>query len=246
MPDLSQLAAVVVLVGIGVMTGWFLRRGRNKPRPKPEPTITSQLTELRSIGELSVFRAVSKDILTQVDHSFGEFGRKYLGWAFSKKKLAMVFEFEMDFRYDLRSDQLRVEPVLHSDLSTRRVVLHLPPCTVDVSIKDISFYDEQRSKFLPWLFPDLLQGFFDGRFSEEDKNRLIASAKNHALAQAQSLAQRYRPQVEQSAYSTLRILTKPMGFAELEVRFQSAAHVSDDVQMVVNPPVSNGAQLRAN
>lgn len=234
MLDLSQLAAMVVLLLAGVAVGWFWQRSRNRRPARTEPSIASQLTELRSVGELSVFKAVSKDILTQVDHSFGDFGRKYLGWAFSKKKLAMVFEFEMDFRYNLRSDQLRVETQEDGPGQSRRAILHLPPCTVDVSIKDVSFYDEQRAKFMPWLFPDLLQGFFDGRFSEEDKNRLIASAKHHALIQAQSLAQRYRPQVEQSAYSTLRILTKPLGFPELEVRFQNTAQVSDDVQLVPN------------
>lgn len=240
MPDLSQLIAVLVLVLLGVIAGWFWHRARSRAKPQAQPTISSHLTELQSIGELSVFKAVSKDILTQVDHSFGEFGRKYLSWAFSKKKLAMVFEFEMDFRYDLRSDQMRVETVVMTPNGGRRAVLYLPPCKVDVAIKDLSFYDEQRSKFMPWLFPDLLQGFFDGRFSEEDKNRLIASAKSHALVQAQALATRYRPQVEQSAFTTLRVITKPLGFADVEVRFQNAAQVSNDVVMS-----SNVQELRA-
>ncbi len=231
MPDLSQLLAVVVLFVVGLAAGWFWHRARNKPSERAQPTIASQLMELQSIGELSVFKAVSKDILTQVDHSFGEFGRKYLGWAFSKKKLAMVFEFEMDFRYDLRSQLMRVETAVITPQGGRRAILHLPPCKVDVAIKDLSFYDEQRSKFMPWLFPDLLQGFFDGRFSEEDKNRLIASAKSHARIQAEALALRYRAQVEQSAHSTLKILTKPLGFTELEIRFHDSAQVSSDVTM---------------
>lgn len=234
MPDLSQLIAVIILFLLGLAGGWFWHRARGKPVPKPEPTIASQLTELQSIGELSVFKAVSKDILTQVDHSFGEFGRKYLGWAFSKKKLAMVFEFEMDFRYDLRSKRMHVESAVMTPNGGRRAILHLPPCKVEVSIKDLSFYDEQRAKFLPWLLPDLLQGFFDGRFSEEDKNRLIASAKKHALIQAEALAVRYRSQVEQSAYTTLKVLTKPLGFGDLEVRFQDTPEFSDDVAMASN------------
>jgi hypothetical protein len=68
---------------------------------------------------------------------------------------------------------MRVESSVITPQGDRRAILHLPPCKVDVAIKDLSFYDEQRAKFMPWLFPDLLQGFFDGRFSEEDKNRLI-------------------------------------------------------------------------
>ncbi len=239
--DLSQLLAVVLLFLLGLAAGWFWHRSRGKPKARTEPSIASQLTELQSIGELSVFKAVSKDILTQVDHSFGEFGRKYLGWAFSKKKLAMVFEFEMDFRFDLRSNLTRVETTAMTSQGGRRAILHLPPCKVDVAIKDLSFYDEQRSKFMPWLFPDLLQGFFDGRFSEEDKNRLIASAKSHARAQAEALALRYRTQVEQSAHSTLRMMTKPLGFAELEIRFHDLPQVSSEIAMSANAPLLRAA-----
>lgn len=226
MPDLGQLIAVVVLFVAGLGTGWFWQR-RRQPKARSQPNIHSRIAELRTVGELSVFRAVSKDILTHVDHSFGEFGRKYLSWAFTKKKLAMVFEFEMDFRYDLRSDAMKVE--VEAADGQPRAVIHLPPCRVEVSIKDLSFYDEQRARFLPWLLPDLLQGFFDGRFSEEDKNRLIAAARAHAMTQARELARRYRAQVEHSAYSTLRQIARPMGFAQLQVHFLEQVDVSGEV-----------------
>ncbi len=78
---------------------------------------------------------------------------------------------------------------------------------------------------------------FDGRFSEEDKNRLIASAKAHARTQAEALALRYRAQVEQSAHSTLKLMTKPLGFAELEVRFHDMPQVSSDIAMAANAPL---------
>ncbi len=238
MPDLSQLLATLILFVLGLGAGWFWHRARASRGARAKvPTIASQLTELRAIGELSVFKAVSKDILTHVDHSFGDFGRKYLSWAFSKKKLAMVFEFDMDFRYDLRSEELRVEEVADGPGGARRAVIHLPPCKVEVSIRNLSFYDEQRAKLLPWLLPDLLQGFFDGRFSEEDKNALIASAKAHALVEAEALAVRYRPQVEQSAFMTLKTLTRPLGFPTLEVAFKQQAQVSGQVELPPADPV---------
>jgi hypothetical protein len=226
--DLTTLGALVVFLGLGFGAGWLWRaRGRAAAR---ELRVRSSIDELRAIGELSVFKAVSKDLITHSDHTFGEFGRKYLRWAFTKKKLAMVFEFEMDFRFDLRSDQFRVEAVAPAggeEPATAR--LSLPPCRVDVSIKDLAFYDEQRSRLLPWLLPDLLQGFFDGRFSEEDKNRLIAAARAHAMAQAQGLADRYREQVERSAYTTLAMLVRPLGFPSVEVRFAQRQELSTNV-----------------
>jgi Fe-S cluster assembly iron-binding protein IscA len=67
------------------------------------------LEGMRAVGELSVFKAITKEIVTETDYSFGEFGRKYLRWAFSQKKLAMIFEFQIDFRYDLRSSQFVIQ-----------------------------------------------------------------------------------------------------------------------------------------
>jgi hypothetical protein len=224
MAELSQALGALVLLFAGMAMGWLWQRSR-KPAAPAAPALYSQLTELRAIGELSVFKAVSKDLLTQVDHSFGEFGRKYLSWAFTKKKLAMVFEFEMDFRYDLRSELMRIETEPADASGQKRVFVVLPPCRVDVSIRSLSFYDEQRARFLPWLLPDLVQGFFDGRFSEEDKNRLIASAKEHAAAQAAMLAERYQPAVERSALLTLQALTRPLGYAETRIQFAAQSQV---------------------
>ena len=49
------------------------------------------------IGELRVYRAYMKEIVTSVDHVWGDIGKKYFSWMLSEKKLAMVFEFEIDF-----------------------------------------------------------------------------------------------------------------------------------------------------
>jgi Protein of unknown function (DUF4230) len=208
------LAAAFTLAA-GLLGGWlFGRFSASKPR-RVSVDLHRTMSEFKALGELSAFKAVSKDLITHVDHSFGDFGKKYLSWAFTKKKLAMLFEFEMDFRFDLRSDEVRIE------VQGTQAVIYLPQAKVDVAIKNLSFYDEQRARFLPWLLPDLLQGFFDGRFSEDDKNRLIAAAREHAVLEAKTLAQRYRPQIEASAHSTLQILTRSLGYDSLEVRFVS-------------------------
>jgi hypothetical protein len=234
--DLTTLAGLAGFLLLGFGGGWAWRAARRQP-PR-ELVVRSSIDELRAIGELSVFKAVSKDLITHSDHTFGEFGRKYLSWAFTKKKLAMVFEFEMDFRFDLRSESFRIQAIVPavdaaaaSDLppAPPRALIELPPCKVEVSIKDLAFYDEQRSRLLPWLLPDLLQGFFDGRFSEDDKNRLIGAARAHAMSQAQGLAERYRAQVERSAYTTLAMLVRPLGYPTIEVRFAQRQELSTDI-----------------
>ena len=273
--DLTTLLALLVFLGVGFGGGWLWQATRRRrAEPPRELVIRGSIDELRAIGELSVFRAASKDLIAHSDHTFGEFGRKYLSWAFTRKKLAMVFEFEMDFRYDLRSEAFRVRAshaltesgrggmpssapsapgaLRQSPASTEResiALIDMPPCRVEVSIKDLAFYDEQRSRLLPWLLPDLVQGFFDGRFSEDDKNQLIAAARAHAMAQAQTLAQRYRDQVERSAYSTLSMLVRPLGYAQVEIRFaanQELATLTSNERLNENQalrpqPVSEGA-----
>jgi hypothetical protein len=210
------LLAGAIALSIGLTGGWLVGRFTGRKSRKIEIDLHRTVSEFRALGELSAFKAVSKDLITHVDHSFGDFGKKYLSWAFTKKKLAMLFEFEMDFRFDLRSEEVKIEA------QGAHAIVHLPQAKVDVAIKNLSFYDEQRARFLPWLLPDLLQGFFDGRFSEEDKNRLISAARDHAVIEAKALALRYRPQIEASAHSTLQILTRSLGYQSLEVRFGKA------------------------
>lgn len=225
--DLTTLIALLVFLAVGFGGGWLWQATRGKRQAQaPAPVVRGSIDELRAMGELSAFRAVSKDLITHSDHTFGEFGRKYLAWAFTRKKLAMVFEFEMDFRYDLRSEAFRVRASQGADPRDALALIDMPACRVEVSIKDLAFYDEQRARLLPWLLPDLVQGFFDGRFSEEDKNQLIAAARAHAMAQAQALAERYRDQVERSAHSTLSMLVRPLGYTQVEVRFSPSQELS--------------------
>jgi Protein of unknown function (DUF4230) len=212
---------VMLLAGVGLGFGvsWWMRRSAKAVGARTEQR--SELVELRAIGELSAFRVVTKDILTHTDHSFGDFGRRYLKWAFSQKKLAMVFEFEIDFRFDLRDPALKIETGVITPEGGRFAHLTLPPCTCNVLLRDLSFYDEQRAKLLPWLLPDLLNGFLPTGFSEADKNQLITSAREHAQSQALLLMERYRRDIEGSATQTLLPIMRALGARETSVRFAS-------------------------
>ena len=97
---------LAVLCGLGL--GWLIAK-RYGNRPANVTHAHTSLEGMRAVGELSVFKVVTKEIVTETDYSFGEFGRKYLRWAFSQKKLAMIFEFQIDFRYDLRSAQFSID-----------------------------------------------------------------------------------------------------------------------------------------
>jgi len=223
MNSIATMVVIAVLALLFVLTLWMLLRMR---RAKRDITIHSTIQHMKSIGQLSVFKVFTKEIVTQTDHSWGEFGAKYLSWAVSGRKMAMIFEFEVDFRYDLRRSEFRID-----ERRAGEYVITMPPCLHEVHIRDIRFYDEQRSKFLPWLLPDLLSGFLGGRFTEEDKNRLVSAAREHAEHQAAELIGNLESEVQNSAKATLLSISKAFGAEDVSFEFQSQGRLDLDVDV---------------
>lgn len=201
---LLLILAAVVFYGLSAL--------RRKPASKV--TIHSSLQHLRSIGQLSAFKVITKEIVTETDHSWGEFGQKYLRWVLSDKKMAMIFEFTIDFRYDLRRPDFRIV-----EKGQDSYLIQMPPCFYEAHIRDIQFYDEQRSKLMPWLLPDLLNSFLIDGFSEEHKNRLVSAAKKHAEQQALELIENLQCEVQNSARATLQSISRAFGATNVSFEF---------------------------
>ncbi len=185
-----------------------------RKKSAPATTISSSIEHMRSIGQLSVFRVLMKEIVTEMDHSWGDFGKRYLSWVLTSKKMAMIFEFEIDFQYDLRRQDFRI-----SETDENSYVLQMPECLHRVNIRDIRFYDEQRARFLPWLLPDLLNAFSNVGFREEEKNRLVEAAKGHAEDQARQMIGNLKNEVENSARQTLELICKALGARQVSFQF---------------------------
>lgn len=180
------------------------------------PTIHSTIEGMRAIGELAVYRVFTKEIVTQSDHSWGEAGERYLSWLLTRKKMVMIFEFEIEFRFDLRDAAFRIER-----RDGQGVTFHMPPARHEVRIRDISVYDEQKARLLPWLLPDLLNGFVAGAFSEQDKNRLIAAARSHAELRATEQIKKLQPDLRASAEATLRSVARGLGVSDVQFVFDA-------------------------
>jgi hypothetical protein len=216
---------------IGILLGVFgvlgIRRALQKKSatsPVAQPQIQIFLENLKSIGELVVFKAFTKEIVTAADHWLNEFGKKYLTWLISNKKMAMVFAFEISFWYDLRSPDFDV-----TDAGLGKYIIKMPKCLYDISIKDISFYDEQRAKVLPWLFPGLLAEALGRGPSEEDRNRLKDEALKQASNMAEQLIQRLSSEIEKSAQQTMEMLAKSFGATTVILDFSKAKVVQRSV-----------------
>jgi hypothetical protein len=214
---MEGILAIIVVILVALVMVLFVRLRKKAPSSAREISLLSSLETVRTIGHLSVFKAYTKEIVTETDHSWGAFGKKYLSWVLSNKKMAMIFEFEIDFRYDLRSDEFSI-----TESSPECYIFTLPPCIYEAHIRNIQFYDEQGARLFPWLLPDLLSGFLPAGFSEDDKNRLVADARSHAEQQAKQLIHNLESDVQASAKRTLESITHSLGVKKVDFEFLQA------------------------
>lgn len=211
-----------LILGIGLGFGGLFAMLRLRKRDASKPAgpavdIYTTIENMRSVGELSVFKVITKEIVTTKDHWAGRFGKKYLEWLTSSKKMAMIFEFDIDFRYDLRDPAMKI-----LDEGGGRFRIRMPRCLYEIHIRDINFYDEQRARLLPWLFPELLTSVFGSGFNEEDRNKLKEEAKQKAYELAKNLVHTLRSEVQNSARQTVEALGKGFAAEKVSVEFEDA------------------------
>ncbi|NLG34400.1 MAG: DUF4230 domain-containing protein [Lentisphaerae bacterium] len=229
---MTQVVTHIVwgLVVAGILLLWFRTRGRGG-RKGMEISATAAIEELRAIGVLSAFKAVTKEIVTARDHALGDLGKRFLNWLITEKKMAMIFEFDIDFQYDLRDPAFTVE-----EEAPGRFRLRMPRCDYVVHVRNVTFYDEQGGKLLPIILPDVINQILGGGFNEVDRNKLMEEAKGQAEKLAQNLAHRLSSEVQSSARQTLEMLAKSFGAASVRVEFSDAEPRQAEVAGV--PPVS--------
>jgi hypothetical protein len=223
---MESVLVILVLLLAGIVAVLMFRLRKKGPSAR-EISVLSSLESVRTIGHLSVFKAFTKEIVTETDHSWGAFGKKYLSWVLSNKKMAMIFEFEIDFRFDLRSGEFSI-----AETSPGCYVFTMPPCLHEANIRNIQFYDEQGARLFPWLLPDLLNGFLPAGFSESDKNRLVADARSHAEQQAKQLIRNLESDVQASAKRTLESIAHSLGVKKVDFEFLQAVEPQVKVEFL--------------
>ena len=177
----------------------------------------ASIEELKAIGVLSAFKAVTKEIVTARDHLLGDLGKRYLEWLVTSRKMAMIFEFDIDFQYDLRDPAFAV-----AEEGPGRYRLQMPRCDYVVHVRNVTFYDEQGGKLLPIILPDVVNRILGGGFNEVDRNKLMEEAKGQAEALAENLARRLSSEVQTSARQTMEMLAKSFGAQAVRVVFPDA------------------------
>ena len=217
---ISQSLTIVLLsllcgaLFAGVLMLLFRRKGGAK---RLDIRAVAAIEELKAIGVLSVFKVVTKEIVTARDHSLGDLGKRYLEWLITSKKMAMIFEFDIDFQYDLRDPAFAVQ-----EDGPGRYRLQMPRCDYVVHVRNVTFYDEQGGKLLPIILPDVVNRILGGGFNEVDRNKLMEAAKGQAEALAENLARRLSSEVQTSARQTMEMLAKSFGAQAVRVVFPDA------------------------
>ena len=187
-----------ILIGgaVGFLIGYIWNKFQKKE--KSDSIKLNVSSYLVSIGELRVYRAYMKEIVTSVDHVWGDIGKKYFSWMLSEKKLAMVFEFEVDFVYNLLSKDFKVFD------NGKGVSINMPRCKYDVNIKDFYFYDEQGTRLK--ILPEFLSSIFDGGVSEDEKNELVKMAIKQVEEISKKVAVNIQSDVDRMTKETINNL----------------------------------------
>ena len=213
---------------IGGAVGFFIGFIWNKfqKKEKSDSIKLNVSSYLVSIGELRVYRAYMKEIVTSVDHVWGDIGKKYFSWMLSEKKLAMVFEFEVDFVYNLLSKDFKVFD------NGKGVSINMPRCKYDVKIKDFYFYDEQGTRLK--ILPEFLSSIFDGGVSEDEKNELIKMAIKQVEEISKKVAVNIQSDVDRMTKETINNLL--LGFNKRIDSFNFFENnISQDQVNIENP-----------
>ncbi len=213
----------LVVAAVALVVWKLARRGRGRAAPA-RIAHESFVTSMRAVGELSVFRIMTKEVITASEHWFGEFGRKYLNWLLSERRITLVIEFDVDFRYDLNDPRFQIE-----SRGDQGFVLTLPPCRHEVLIRDMHIHSEDNTELLPMIVPEVIGRVFTGGFSVEAKNKLIAETRDQASSFAGELVVKAESEAQRSAAQTLSMLAQGLGAANVDVHFLPAGEFAPEV-----------------
>lgn len=224
----------IVIAAAGVAGFLYVRNKLKKGVPRFEMYCT--IEDIRAVGELVVLKVLNKEIVTATDHMFGKLGAKYLKWLLTENKLAMIFEFNINFKYDLNNPDFEI-----IDNGDQRYTFKMPPCFYDTNILNLKFYDEKAGELMPWLLPGMVTRILGATFSESEKNYLIDEAKQQAMNTGKALADRIIPDIQNAGKRTLTMLAKALGARDVQFDFDRSELVQTKLDFLAEPQPQQSA-----
>ncbi len=204
---------VGILIAVCLILAGALVFARRRPgAPRAEALAGSGLEGLRRVGDLVVLRAYWSIPAVGEDHIFGEMGKKFLSWLWSKNKTIMIFRFEIRFKYDLRDTKsVSLSP---AEPGVLEVALGTP--AHEISLSEVRFYHTEKGQLLDWLLPRALN-MFSSEMDDETRQKVLESAQAQARKEAELYAGQLSPEARVSAQAILTALAKSAGFSDVRL-----------------------------
>ena len=200
------LTIIVALLALAVIFYLILRLNKNKT--KNIVTHKGVVDRIREMGDLVALTAFYKDIATKKSTN--------KLWDFlGGKKMAVISEFDLEYRYDLHKAEIKE--------SMDKVKITMPICSTKVSTGDIEIYDEQSPNLFGIPIPLT-------NFSVDDRNALIAGARESATTTARKKTDELLPKIEKSARDTLTTLLQASGVENIEIEFTRSSQIEKELK----------------
>ena len=114
---MSEYANLILAILLAILAFAFYRSNKALKKAKDDSENVSVSTKFRSLkasASYLFFRYIAKRSLQRQIMRLEIFGKEYLRWLVSEKKLSMIFEFEINFIYDLTSPRLEIMQIANS------------------------------------------------------------------------------------------------------------------------------------
>lgn len=210
---------VILGIGIGVVLAGAIGVAVWRRRPASAASggvdVRQTMMKLYEVGELIVYHIHLEQLVTKTSHPLGGVG-EYLTWIVSHKRIAVIFTFGIDIKYNLRDPAFRIEPDEGGGPGCFKLVL--PPPSISPHILDIRIQDEENSRLLPLLLGDITKTIGPG-FGPEEKTKLLAEARVQSELTARQMNAKLQTQVQNAARQTLETIARGFGAKQISVAF---------------------------
>jgi len=204
---LDLLTIIIALLALAVII-YLILKILYKNKPKSLITHKGVVDRIREIGELVALTAFYKDIATKKSTN-------KIWDLLGGKKMAVISEFDLEYRYDLHIADIKE--------SNDKVKITMPICSTKVSTGEIEIYDEQSPSLFGIPIPLT-------NFSIEDRNTLIAGARESATDTARKKTDELLPKIEKSARDTLTTLLEASGVENIEIEFTRSSQFEQELK----------------
>ena len=128
---MEMLRTAAVVGGVLGVCAVFLFRSLFTRR-SPTTNAWFNVEAFKEVGEIVAYKLLVKELVDRSSPAFGPTGQKWFGWFISEGQMIVILDLQIDYMYDLRSDDFRI-----SRGSAGEFIVSMPVCQHHVIVRDI-------------------------------------------------------------------------------------------------------------